>query len=196
MALLTAYVDVPDEREQQESDTPDQDDDDNDNPAPNNEPAESSSAGACHTSMSIIGRRQALDEWLVTKLATVRDGSPDAQANAQHVVEEYEDELHMLGQREFAQSALGLGYRVSLTEYLQQAELTFTDPLLPGGELVDDGIDRELEAGGATRQVDVRNVHRWVQLVCARWLGDGVAAQVEAFRIGMADFVSVRTLSP
>ena len=102
----------------------------------------------------------------------------------------------MLGQREFAQSALGLGYRLSLAEYLQQAELTFTDPLLPGGELIDTGMERELEPGGATRRVDVRNVHRWAQLVCARWLGDGVVAQAEAFRMGMADFVSVRALAP
>ena len=92
MALLTAYVDVPEEREPEESDAADHGDD---GTAKSSEVGEhpNSRSEHSHTSMSIVARRHELDEWLVARLTAVRDGSADAQANAQRIVEEFEDEV-------------------------------------------------------------------------------------------------------
>jgi hypothetical protein len=107
-----------------------------------------------------------------------------------------------IGGTEFARARLGFGASLSFDEYVafEYSEVTFVDPVDPRGSPLMGGgggaADAAAAAQAAERRVDLGNVREFAALLRDRYLGAGVAAQVEAFRAGVRDFLSLDCLSP
>ena len=88
--------------------------------------------------------------------------------------------------REFARSCLGMGTSLSLREWLLAGGCAFVCPLT-GCALCD---------GGEEREVTVHNLQEYVYLLAQLWLADGVLAQANAFREGLAEVFPPAALQP
>ncbi|KOO27940.1 protein hecd-1 [Chrysochromulina tobinii] len=87
---------------------------------------------------------------------------------------------------EFARSCLGMGTSLSLREWLLAGGCAFVCPLT-GCALCD---------GGEEREVTVHNLQEYVYLLAQLWLADGVLAQANAFREGLAEVFPPAALQP
>ncbi|KAH9126893.1 hypothetical protein AeMF1_002667 [Aphanomyces euteiches] len=71
-----------------------------------------------------------------------------------------------------------------LQAWLESVDLNFIDPL----------TQCELERDGAAKTVTIENLDKYVDLVLKSWLNCGIESQVEAFREGLSEIVSLDKL--
>lgn len=114
------------------------------------------------------------------RLAAIdRQGPSMGEAQRRKLFEQVADE-------EFANSQLRMGSRLSLREWIAAGDCCFVCPV----------TGHALCEGGEERQLSVHNLPEYVHLLAQFWLCDGVMAQVEAFRAGLAEVFSPSKLEP
>lgn len=95
--------------------------------------------------------------------------------------------LERAAQREFMGSYLNRSFECSLGDFLEQSHALMMDPLTHACLARD-------EDGGAAR-LTVARLGEYTAAVAAVWFGSGVAAQLQAFRDGLADTLPLDSLA-